>query len=242
MLDTLKHAPLIIGVLDLLHLDDLRLLQHLHGVEPVIVSRLHQMHPAETARAQRPLQDKVIQRVLALGLPHLRLLLVPQLLLGLCELLLRLLLLLLLCLRSGDGVVHGACTGTSTEIQLCIVSLRRLLRRWVGVVNGSSGSGSDGGRLVRGVLRGRRTHMVLRGDCATAFIRGGVSFIVAVLVSLILLLGMVILRRGNGRRRRMVLARAGRVRFSLSQQSPEVRHGESSETGRAGVSDFPKKV
>lgn len=243
MLDTLQHAPLIIGVLDLLHFDDLRLLQHLHGVEPIVMSRLHQMHPSEAARAQRPLQDKVVQRVLAFRLPHLRLLLVPQLLLGLGESLL--MQRLVVSLRRSDRIVHGACTGTSIDIHFRILRLRRLLRR-VGVMSGSSGSGSGGGRLMRGVLRGRGTHMVLRGNCAAAFIRGGLGFVVAsILVGLILLLGMVvvILWRGNGRRRRMVLTRAGRVGFSLSQQSPKVRHGESSERVEGpGVSDFLRSL
>ena len=48
MPDTIQHPSLIVGVLDLLHLDHLCLLQHLDRVEAVIVLRLHQVHPAKT--------------------------------------------------------------------------------------------------------------------------------------------------------------------------------------------------
>jgi hypothetical protein len=63
MLDLAKHPPLVVGVLDLLHADHLRLLEHLDGVEAAVVLRLHQVHPPEAARPQRPQQLKVGQRV-----------------------------------------------------------------------------------------------------------------------------------------------------------------------------------
>lgn len=54
-------------MLDLLHLDDLRFLHDLHGVEAVVMFRLRQVNTTETARTQRALQSKVFQRVLVLG-------------------------------------------------------------------------------------------------------------------------------------------------------------------------------
>ena len=67
MLDLLQHAPLVIGVLDLLHLDHLGLLQHLDGIEALVVLGLNEMHSPEATRAERPLDGEVGQRVLALG-------------------------------------------------------------------------------------------------------------------------------------------------------------------------------
>lgn len=67
VLDLLQHAALVVGVLDLLHLDDLRLLEHLDGVEALVVLGLHEMHAPEAARAEGALDGEVAQRVLALG-------------------------------------------------------------------------------------------------------------------------------------------------------------------------------
>ena len=47
----LQHLALIVGMLDLLHLDNLRLLQHLDGVVPLIMLGLHQVDSAEGACA-----------------------------------------------------------------------------------------------------------------------------------------------------------------------------------------------
>jgi hypothetical protein len=66
VLDLLQHAPLVVGVLDLLHLDHLRLLQHLDGVEARIVLGLDEVHAPEAAGAERALDGEVGQRVLAL--------------------------------------------------------------------------------------------------------------------------------------------------------------------------------
>ena len=41
MFDPLEHTALVIGVFDLLHLDDLALLEHLDSVETLIVLGLH---------------------------------------------------------------------------------------------------------------------------------------------------------------------------------------------------------
>lgn len=67
MLDLLQHAPLVVGVLDLLHLDHLCLLQHLDGIEALVVLGLDKMNSPEAARAECPLDGEVGQRVLALG-------------------------------------------------------------------------------------------------------------------------------------------------------------------------------
>jgi hypothetical protein len=67
VLDLLQHAPLVVGVLDLLHLDHLRLLEHLDGVEARVVLGLDEVHAPEAAGAERALDGEVGQRVLALG-------------------------------------------------------------------------------------------------------------------------------------------------------------------------------
>jgi hypothetical protein len=67
VLDLLQHAALVVGVLDLLHLDDLGLLQHLDGVEALVVLALHEVHAPEAAGAERALDLEVGERVLALG-------------------------------------------------------------------------------------------------------------------------------------------------------------------------------
>lgn len=85
MPDSIQHASLVVCVLDLFHLDDLRLFQHLDGIEPVVVFRLHQMDATEAAGPQGALESEVIQRVLALGGAGIRpydLGLVPLLALG----------------------------------------------------------------------------------------------------------------------------------------------------------------
>jgi len=70
MLDLLQHPPLVVGMLDLLHLDYLSLFQYLDGVETLVVLRLDQMNSSETASTQRPLDDEVGKSVFALCLPH----------------------------------------------------------------------------------------------------------------------------------------------------------------------------
>jgi hypothetical protein len=67
VLDLLQHAALVVSVLDLLHLDDLGLLQHLDGVEALVVLALHEVHAPKAAGAQRALDLEVGERVLALG-------------------------------------------------------------------------------------------------------------------------------------------------------------------------------
>ncbi len=67
VLDLLQHAPLVVGMLDLLHLDHLGLLQHLDGVEALVVLGLDEVDSAEAARAEGALDGEVGERVLALG-------------------------------------------------------------------------------------------------------------------------------------------------------------------------------
>lgn len=69
MLDLAQHLALIVCVLHLLHLDDLCLLQHLDGVEPLVVPRLDQVHSAETTGAEGPQDLEVSQRIFSLSLP-----------------------------------------------------------------------------------------------------------------------------------------------------------------------------
>ena len=68
MLHFLEHSPFIVGVLDLLHLDDLLLFEHFHRIIPMVVIRLYQVHSAEAPGPQRPLQSEVGQGVLPSGL------------------------------------------------------------------------------------------------------------------------------------------------------------------------------
>lgn len=59
MFDPLQHLPLIVGVLDLLHLHYLLLLQNLDRVEALVVFRLHQVYSPKTAGSQRSLYVEV---------------------------------------------------------------------------------------------------------------------------------------------------------------------------------------
>ena len=70
MLDLLQHAALVVGVFDLLHLDDLSLLEHLDGIKALVVLGLHEVDAAEAAGAEGALDGKVLQCVLALGHPR----------------------------------------------------------------------------------------------------------------------------------------------------------------------------
>lgn len=67
MLDVAQHAAFVVCVLDLLHLDYLRLLEHLDGVEALIVLGLDQVNATEATGTERSQDLKVAQRVLALG-------------------------------------------------------------------------------------------------------------------------------------------------------------------------------
>ena len=66
MLDLLEHAALVVCVLDLLHLDDLGLFEHLDGIEALVVLGLDEMDAAEAAGAEGALDGEVGQGVLAL--------------------------------------------------------------------------------------------------------------------------------------------------------------------------------
>lgn len=65
MLDFCQHAPLVVGVLHLLHLDDLRLLQYLDSVESLIVLGLDHVHATKTSGTERAFEVKVLQMVFA---------------------------------------------------------------------------------------------------------------------------------------------------------------------------------
>lgn len=67
MLDLLQHAALVVGVLHLLHLDDLGLLQDLDGVEALVVLGLDEMHTTKGAGAECSLYGEIIEGVFALG-------------------------------------------------------------------------------------------------------------------------------------------------------------------------------
>lgn len=71
MLDFLKHSSLVVGMLNLLHLDNLGLFQDLNSIVPLIVLRLNKMDSAETASAQCSLYSEVGECVFALGSPWL---------------------------------------------------------------------------------------------------------------------------------------------------------------------------
>jgi hypothetical protein len=103
VLDLGEHPPFVVGVLDLLHLHNLRLLQHLDGVEPLVMPRLNQVNATKTTCPERPQYLKVGERIFSLGRARLAVL----------DLLLLLLLLLLLRWR------------------LRVLLLRRLFMLWL---------------------------------------------------------------------------------------------------------------
>jgi hypothetical protein len=86
MPDAVQHSALVIGVLDLFHLDHLGLFEHFHSIEAMIVFRLDEMNPTEATSAEGALQQEVLLRVLALGRAFLSRLLLLRLLLGLLAL------------------------------------------------------------------------------------------------------------------------------------------------------------
>jgi hypothetical protein len=67
VLDLGEHPPFVVGVLDLLHLHNLRLLQHLDGVEPLVMPRLNQVNATKTTCPERPQYLKVGERIFSLG-------------------------------------------------------------------------------------------------------------------------------------------------------------------------------
>lgn len=70
MFDLLQHPALIVGVFDLLHLDNLSLFQDLDGIEALVVLGLDQVHSAEASSAQGPADGEVSEGVFALCFPH----------------------------------------------------------------------------------------------------------------------------------------------------------------------------
>ena len=66
---SLKHLPFVIRMLDLLHLDHLLLLQHLHSIKALVVIAVDEMHAPEGAGTESSLHGEVGEGVFALGLP-----------------------------------------------------------------------------------------------------------------------------------------------------------------------------
>jgi hypothetical protein len=63
MPDALEHLALAVGVLDLLHLDDALLVEHLDGVVARVVARADEVDAAEGARPERLDEVEVDERV-----------------------------------------------------------------------------------------------------------------------------------------------------------------------------------
>jgi hypothetical protein len=107
MPDTIQHTSLVVGVLDLFHLDHLGLFQHLHGVETMIVFGLDEVNATEATGTESALQREILLRVLAprsallLGLLALALSLSVSLSLSLLSL--RWCLLSIVCTLTGIG-------------------------------------------------------------------------------------------------------------------------------------------
>lgn len=67
MPNAVQHPALVIGMLNLLHLDHLSLFQYLHGVEAVVVFGLDEVDATEAPGTEGALQHEILLRVLALG-------------------------------------------------------------------------------------------------------------------------------------------------------------------------------
>lgn len=253
VLDLLQHATLVVGVLDLLHLDDLRLLQHLDGIEALVVLALHEMHTPEAASAERALDGEVGQRVLALGdarlVQRLRLELHAAVLGGIGGvgvLLLRRHPLLRLLLRGIGRVYEVLYAGD--------VVGRRLLRVGVRARDGVRAVGGVHrvGRLVRRGRRGMRGVLLLRrGGLLLGRLRVGLLLTDGVAVGAVVgaRLGQVEGARGavlgggwgdgrarrrffDGRRRRIEVLGAARVLRPLLLEESEGRHATDGATMR----------
>lgn len=70
MLDFLQHATLVVGMLDLLHFDNLLLFEDLDGIETLVMLGLDEMDTSETAGTQSAVDGEVSEGVLALGLAY----------------------------------------------------------------------------------------------------------------------------------------------------------------------------
>ena len=245
MLDLLQHAALVVGVLDLLHLDDLRLLEHLDGVEALVVLGLDEVHASKAARAEGALDGEVAQRVLALGdaclVQRLRLELHAAVLRGIGGagqgLRRRPLLLVLLLLRGIGRVYQVLYTGDVVGGRL-----RRLLLR-VGE------RARDGVRAVGGVHRVGRLVRRSRGGIRSVLLRLRLRLRVRLLLTNGVLVGAIVgARLGqvegargavlgggwgdgragrrffDGRRRRIEVLGAARVLRALLLEESEGRH------------------
>lgn len=154
VLDVAEHAALVVGVLDLLHLDDLGLFQDLDGVESLVVLGLDEVNSAETTGAESSEDIKVGQGVFALcnagadrGLGHV-VRLVGRLL-GLLGLLVERSLMLLLLHGAGDRM-----------------SLLLLLSEALGIGAGALAGGME-------VLRDEVCRIVLIGIALGVLVGGG---------------------------------------------------------------------
>ena len=61
MFDVAQHTALVIRVLNLLHLDHLRLFEHLDGIEALVVLGLDQVNAPEATGAERSQDLKVAE-------------------------------------------------------------------------------------------------------------------------------------------------------------------------------------
>jgi len=67
VLGEFEHTALVIGMFDLLHIDDALLLQRLHGIKPAVMNGTCQVDTSKQARAQRPQDLEVVEGIFALG-------------------------------------------------------------------------------------------------------------------------------------------------------------------------------
>jgi hypothetical protein len=252
VLDLLQHAALVVGVLDLLHFNDLRLLEHLDSIEALVVLGLDEVHAPEAAGAEGALDSEVAQRVLALGdaclVQRLRLELHAAVLGGIggaAQGLRRRPLLLVLLLLRGIGRVYQVLYAGD------VVGGRLWLLLRVGE------RARDGVRAVRGVHRVGR--LVRRS-------RGGIRSVLGLRVRLLLTngvgavvgarLGQVEGARGavlgggwgdgrarrrffDGRRRRIEVLGAARVLRALLLEESEGRHALCGVARRRGRNASP---
>lgn len=185
MSDAIQHSALIVGVLNLFHLDHLRLLQHLDSVEAMVVLRLHQVHATEATGTQGALKAEVIQGVFpfggagitATGMVRLRL--------------------------TAGSRMHGALLGGVNYILYTSrigIGLREA-RGMMGRRRGLRHSGLHGGYLtVGGFFCSRRPigllrHGILRlrgGVCCRARIGGGLGLMVVVEEVVVVLVVVVV--------------------------------------------------
>lgn len=68
MLNALKHLALIVGMFNLLHLNNLLLLQNLDGIEAHVMFRLDEVNTPKATGTKSTVDIEISQSVFALGL------------------------------------------------------------------------------------------------------------------------------------------------------------------------------